>query len=434
MCNYRQYPSFISTRVINGLRRSGAQLMAAAAIATVLVTMTLAAQGQSFRVIYNFTGGQDGAYPSSGVTIDAADNIYGTAFGGGTGMGFGTVFSLSSNGSGWILRPLHDFTDGSDGAGPAGRIIIGPDGALYGSTAAGGGGPCVLTNGYHGCGTVYQLRPPARAPASVIYNWNSTVLYSFSGSNGSYPQGDLTFDSAGNIYGTTINGGTPGWGVIYKLTNNGGRWIQSVLYQALGDGDGEYPWGGVVFDHAGNLYGTFSQNGPNDYGSIFKLAPSGGGWTESTIHAFTFRGSDGATPQGGLVLDNAGNLWGTTVHDPTGGGTIFELTPSGGGWSYNFIYQLTGGIDLGPYDKLLMDSAGNFYGTTYGDGRYGYGSVFKLTRSGGGWTYSSLHDFTGGSDGGNPFCKLAFDSSGNLYGTAFGGGANGKGVIFQIVP
>lgn len=434
MFNHRVNTNSICSYAIGALRRTGATSIAVLTITAALVTMTVRAQGQSFQIIYNFTGGQDGAYPSTGLTIDAADNIYGTAFGGGTGNGYGTVFSLSNNGSGWILRPLHLFADGNDGAGPASRLAIGPDGALYGSTAAGGGGPCVLTNGYLGCGTVFQLRPPARAPASVLYNWTSNILFSFSGNNGSYPQGDLTFDSSGKIYGTTINGGSAGWGLIYSLTRSAGVWTENVLYQAQGAGDGEYPWGGVVFDQAGNLYGTFSQNGPHWYGAIFQLSPSGSGWTEHTIHGFTYQGNDGATPQGGLVRDGSGNLWGTTVHDASGGGTVFELTPSGGGWSYNFIYGLTGGIDLGPYDKLLMDSAGNLYGTTYGDGRYGYGSVFKLTRSGSSWIYASLHDFTGGSDGGNPLCSLAFDSGGNLYGTAFGGGANGKGVVFQIRP
>ena len=432
MFNFTEYPTSICSDVAKGLRRTGAGLIAVVAI--MVITMAVTAQGQSFQVIYNFTGGQDGAYPSSGLTIDPADNIYGTTFSGGTGVGYGTVFSLSNNGSSWILRPLHQFAGGTDGAGPAGRVVIGPDGALYGSTAAGGGGACVLMNGYHGCGTVYQLRPPARAPATVIYSWISNVLFSFSGSNGSYPQGDLTFDNSGNIYGTAINGGSAGWGLIYSLTRSNGRWTENTLYQAQGNGDGEYPWGGVVFDRSGNLYGTFSQNGPNNYGSVFKLSPSGSGWTESTIHGFTFHGGDGAIPQGGLILDGSGNLWGTTVHDSTGGGTVFELTPSGSNWTYNFIYELAGGIDLGPYDKLLMDSAGNLYGTTYGDGQYGYGSVFKLTRSGSGWSFASLHDFTGGGDGANPFCRLAVDSGGNLYGTTFGGGANGKGVIFQITP
>jgi uncharacterized repeat protein (TIGR03803 family) len=190
----------------------------------------------------------------------------------------------------------------------------------------------------------------------------------------------------------------------------------------------------VVFDGAGNLYGTFSQNGPSGFGAIYKLARSGSGWTESTVHAFTYHGNDGAAPQGGLILNASGDLYGTTVHDTTGGGSVFVLTPSGGSWSYDFIYSLSGGIDLGPYDKLVTDASGNLYGTTFGDGQYGLGSVFKLTRSSGGWTYRSLHDFTGGSDGANPMCALVFDSSGNLYGTASAGGTHHDGVIFKITP
>jgi uncharacterized repeat protein (TIGR03803 family) len=394
---------------------------------------TSPAWAQTYHVIYNFTGGPDGASPFTGLTIDAGGNIYGTAFSGGV-AGFGTVFSLNSSGSGWILSPLHSFAGGNDGAGPVGRLIVGPDGLVYGSTSAGGGNPCADYNGNQGCGTVYTLRPPPHAPASVMVNWASNVLYRFSGSDGAYPQGDLTFDQAGNIYGTTINGGSADWGVVYSLTRSGGGWTQSLLYQAGHDGDGQYPWGGIAFDSSGNLYGTFSQTGPGGYGSVYKLARSGSGWVETLIHSFTFHGNDGAAPQGGLISDAAGNLYGTTVHDATGGGTVFELTSSGGNWTYNFMYGLTGGIDLGPYDKLLMDASGNLYGTTFGDGQYGYGSVFKLTHSGGGWTYTSLHDFTGGSDGSNPMCRLVFDASGNLFGTASGGGAHQDGVIFQITP
>jgi uncharacterized repeat protein (TIGR03803 family) len=401
--------------------------------AVVWSSLAITAQAQTYHVIYNFTGGQDGASPFTGLTIDAYGNIYGTAFSGGEG-GFGTVFSLDNDGAGWMLSPLYSFAGGSDGEGPVARLIVGPDGLLYGSTSAGGGGPCADDNGNTGCGTVYELRPPPRAPASVIVNWASDVLFRFSGSNGAYPQGDLTFDQAGNIYGTTINGGSAGWGTVYSLTRSNGSWTQSVLYQVRNDGDGQYAWGGVTFDLSGNLYGVFSQGGPGGYGAVYKLARSGSGWAESTVHGFTFRGNDGASPEGGLVLDSAGNLYGTTVHDTTGGGTVFELTPSGGNWNFDFLYGLTGGIDLGPYDKLAMDAAGNLYGTTFGDGQYGYGSVFKLTRTHGGWTYSTLHSFAGGSDGSNPMCSLVFDASGNLYGTASGGGTNNDGVIFQITP
>jgi uncharacterized repeat protein (TIGR03803 family) len=325
------------------------------------------AQSQTYNVIHNFTGGEDGAYPYAGLTINAAGNMmYGTTFGGGAN-GYGTVFSLHNSGASWALRPLYPFAGGNDGEGPVARVMIGANGALYGSTSAGGGGPCQQSNGYLGCGTVFSLRPPARAPGSAIYNWISTVLYRFSGSDGQYPQGDLTFDLAGNIYGTTVGGGSADLGLIYSLAPSNGGWTQNILYQAQGNGDGEYAWGGVVFDQFGNLYGIFGQNGPYGYGAIYELTPSGSGWSESTIHGFTYHGNDGANPQGGLILDALGNLYGTTVHSPMGGGTVFEMVPLGGSWSYDFLYGFSGGIDLGPYDKLLMDVAGNLYGTTFGD-------------------------------------------------------------------
>jgi len=403
--------------------------------AAIVLTPGLAgtAHAQTYHVIYSFSGGQDGASPFTGLTIDPSGRLYGTAFGGGTSH-FGTAFELKRSGSGWTLDPLYNFAGGDDGEGPMSRVVRGPDGALYGTTSAGGGGACNTHNGDLGCGTIYKLTPPPMAPASVIVNWSSDVIYRFSGSDGAYPQGDLTFDTAGTIYGTTINGGSAGWGSIYSLAPDNGGWTQTLLYQPQGDGDGQYAWGGVVFDRSGNLYGVFSSNGPSAYGAIYKLAPSGAGWTESTVHAFTFRGNDGASPEGGLIADASGNLYGSTVHSATGGGTIFELVPSGGNWSFDFLLGLSGGIDLGPYDKLVMDSAGNLYGTTFGDGLYGLGSVFKLTHSSGGWSYTSLHDFAGGTDGANPMCSLVFDSAGNLYGTASGGGAHGKGIIFQVAP
>lgn len=397
-----------------------------------LGTWSQVSQAQTYHVIYNFTGGHDGAYPSTGLTIDGAGNIYGTAFGGGANH-YGTVFSLSNSGSGWTLAPLYAFAAGSDGAGPSARLVIGSDGSLYGSTGAGGGGPCLYSNNYHGCGTVYKLRPSVGNPANGIFSWTSTILFRFSNTNGAYPQGELTFDSAGNLYGTATNGGA-GYGVIYKLVHSGSSWTQDVLYEARANYEGAYPFGGVIFDNAGNLYGVFEQNLPYNYGAVYKLSPSGSGWTETLIHTFTFSGNNGGNPQGGLSFDNSGNLLGSTVHDLNGGGTVFELEPSGGGWSYNLIYGLTGGIGLGPYDKLTMDAAGNLYGTTYADGRYGFGSVFKLTHSHSGWTYTTLHDFTGGSDGSNPACRLVSDSHGNLYGTAIGGGAGHYGVVFQITP
>jgi len=413
-------------------RRQTSLLKVAFLLIVALGAMLQVCQAQTYHVIYTFTGGQDGAYPSTGLTIDNAGDIYGTAFGGGANH-YGTVFSLHESGGNWTLSPLYAFAAGNDGAGPSARLVIGTDGSLYGSTAAGGGGPCVLSNGYRGCGTVYKLRPPGRDPGTGIFSWSASLLYRFSNTNGSYPQGELAFDSAGDIYGTTANGGA-GFGLIYKLVYSGSSWTQSILYEPHPNHDGTYPLGGVIFDNSGNLYGIFSQDGLYGYGAVYELSPSGSGWAERVLHNFSFNGSDGAYPQGGLIFDNSGNLMGSAVHDPNGGGNVLELERSGGGWSYNEVYGLSGGIGLGPYDKLTMDSAGNLYGTTYGDGRYGYGSVFKLTHSRGGWTYTTLHDFAGGSDGSNPMCRLVFDSSGNLYGTAVGGGAHHDGIIFRITP
>jgi len=403
------------------------------AIVLAMLVMVAPALAQTYNVIYNFTGGNDGASPFAGLSIDAAGRLYGTAFAGGSGH-FGTVFELKRSGSGWTLDPLYTFSGGNDGEGPVSRVVRGLDGALYGATSAGGGGACNTHNGYLGCGTIYKLLPPATAPGSVIVNWSSATIYRFSGTDGAYPQGDLTFDAAGNMYGTTINGGSAGWGTIYKLVPHNGSWSHTMLYQAQGDGDGEYAWGGIVFDRSGNIYGVFSANGPDGYGAVYKLAPAGSGWNESTVHAFSYQGDDGANPQGGLIADSSGNLYGSTVHSRNGGGTVFELATSGGSWDMEFLAGLSGGIDLGPYDKLAMDAHGNLYGTTFAEGQYGLGSVFKLTPSSGGWSYSSLHDFAGGSDGANPMCSLVFDSEGNLYGTASGGGASGKGVVFQIRP
>jgi uncharacterized repeat protein (TIGR03803 family) len=414
-------------------KRAATAALVALALMVILPGLAPTAACQTFSVIHNFSGVADGAYPSTGLTMDAAGNLYGTAFSGGTAY-MGTVFSLSNNGGGWMFHPLYSFSGGQDGAGPLARLVIGPDQALYATTSAGGEGPCAGSNGYLGCGTVYRLRPPAFAPHSAIFSWDANILYRFSGSDGAYPQGDLIFDHAGNIYGTTVVGGSANLGETYRLTPSNGGWTESTLYSAQGNGDGKFPWGGVVLDSAGNLYGSFTENGPYGYGALYELSPSGSGWSERTIHGFPFHGNDGATPQGGFILDSAGHLYGTTVHNATGGGTVFEMVASGGTWSYNFLYGFNGGIDMGPYAKLLMDAAGNLYGTTFGDGQYGYGSVFKLTHSSGGWTYNSLHDFTGGNDGANPMCGLVMDSSGNLYGTASGGGTNRVGVVFRIAP
>jgi len=219
--------------------------------------------------------------------------------------------------------------------------------------------------------------------------------------------------------------------------------MENVLYTFSGGSDGSHPWAGVVFDSAGNLYGTTS-GGAAGYGTVYELSPNGGTWTLQTLH--TFEGAtDGASPYAGLIFDAAGNMYGATASMGTGsGGTVFKLSPSGGGWTFNTLYSFSGpagGLDPGPIGNLVFDQQGNLYGTTHLDGAFNFGSAFKLTNTANGWTYTSLHDFTAGTDGADPRSNLTFDSSGNMYGTASAGGTGNSqscdgacGVVFEITP
>ena len=386
------------------------------------------ASGQTYTVLHDFADGGDGGFPYTGLTIDTAGNFYGTTDIGGT-HGHGVIYRLKRGGAGWLLTPIYSFAGGRDGSGPQGRVTIARDGTLYGTTTAGG---------TRDRGTVFRLQPQAAAPRTALQDWTKTLVHDFNGIDGGLPQGDLMFDTAGNIYGTSLGGGDNNWGTIYKLSPSGGGWTESVLYSASEDHDGIQPLGGVVMDAAGNLYGTFSfSSGGN--GMVFKLSPSGSGWTLENLHNFGFDGDNGIQPQSGLIFDHAGNLFGTTFYGGTflPGGAVYELSPSGGSWSYNTIASLLDG-DGGPVDKLMMDSAGNLYGTALNAGAFGYGSIFKLTPSAGGWTYTSLHDFCAGgfpcADGEEPRSNVVMDAAGNLYGTASTGGANNQGVIWQIAP
>jgi uncharacterized repeat protein (TIGR03803 family) len=399
-------------------------------------------QAQTFTILHAFTAGADGAVPYAGLTMDKSGNLYGTAaFGGAADSG--TVFKLSHKGSGWVFTPLYSFQGGNDGVSPQARVIFGRDGTLYGTTFYGGGGGC----SWPGCGTVFNLRPPAHACKAVLCPWTKTMLYQFTGGiDGANPGlGDLIFDEAGNIYGTTIFGGSNDKGTVYELTPSNGGWTASVLYSFGGHSltPSSNPYGGMIFDTTGNLYGTTTHGGiqgpscpvSNDRGcgTVFKLTPSSGGWTETDLYDFT-GGSDGFLPTGGVIFDQTGNLYGTTpLGGSGGGGTVFMLTPDlNGGWTFSLLYSFS--VGYGSYASLTMDSLGNLYGTTYGDG-LGYGNVFKLTPSSGGWTETDLYDFTGGSrDGGNPYCAVTVDAQGNIYGTASSGGFYGYGVVWEITP
>jgi uncharacterized repeat protein (TIGR03803 family) len=382
-------------------------------------------------VLYNFTGGQDGAHPRAGVTMDAAGNLYGTAYAGGDltcypPHGCGTAYELKHKGSGFVFKPLYIFGVGAPGGMPAAPVVFGPGGALYSTTSYGG---------INGKGVVFKLRRRVRFPKL----WVENVLYAFKGGadgDGSNPIG-LVFDQAGNLYGTTSGGGTYGHGTVYELSSSGGTWTDNVLHVFGSGSDGSTPYRSVlVFDNVGNLYGTTSLGGANGYGTVFQLTPSGSGWTENVIYNFQGE-NDGGYPYSGLIFDQSVNIYGTATDFGTGGGgTIFELSPSGGGWTYSVLYSIPGptGYSCGPAWALVMDAAGNLYDTTQCDGANTLGNVFKLTNTGGIWTYASLHDFTGGDDGGFPASSVILDTSGNLYGTAGYGGTNGQGVVWEITP
>ncbi len=402
--------------------------LALAKLSLALLLLALAlfctpAAAQTYSVLHNFTGGNDGAYPQAGVTLDRAGNLYGTASMGGDNQfacpqGCGTVFKLSRSGQGWLLNPLYIFAGTPDGSEPRASVAIATDGSLYSTTASGG------TAGY---GVAFQLQPSAAACKSALCPWTETVLHSFDGNgDGRFPVGTLTFDASGNLYGVTEGGGQSG-GVVYQLQRGMG-WPESVLFDGL-----DLSNAGVIFDRAGNLYGTTISGGANNKGSVFELEKSGGNWTLTTLYSFS--GSDGAEPMGGLVMDAAGNLYGTTSTGGVGnGGTVFELSPQGGGWSLSTLYAFAAHSGQ-PLAGLAMDVAGNLYGTTNDR----TGSVFELSPSAGGWTFTTLHSFSGGDGGENPsFAGVTVDANGNVYGTTAGGGSGscpgGCGVVFEIAP
>ncbi len=383
-----------------------------------LAVLSNIAQAQTLSVLYNFTGGNDGALPEGGLTMDRAGHFYGTTTYDGAG-GYGTVFRLSRAGSGWVSTPLYSFNS-VDGR-PNGGVVFGPDGSLYGTSSGGDG-------------RIYRLQPPPAACHSVICPWTETVLYTFNAADGEGPNGPLVFDQAGNIYGTTFGGGQAG-GVVFELTPSNGGWTETVLWY-FGVPTGYLPGSGVIFDSSGNLYGTTSDGGASGGGAVYQLSPSGSGWTENVL---TYISDSRAV--GGVVMDGQGNLFGVTCcgrsYDRPG--VVFELTPSNGSWTFNVLYAFDSS-GYGPEWSPTLDAAGNVYDTSIGTGLFSEGEVFKLTPSNGGWTYTSVS--FDGSNGKDPYGSVILDAAGNIYGTANGGGnglcnidgSMGCGVVWEIAP
>ena len=369
-----------------------------------------------YRILHNFTGGLDGGAPGYTLATDAAGNFIGTAnFG---GNGYGIIFSLARKHGNWDLRVLYDFRskDGQPGWG----VTVSPTGSFYvnASYAEVLGGAC---------GSALELQhSPAHKPA----RWSKTLLRTYVKSEEGCPTGNLIGDAVGNLYGVTQNGGANGWGSIFELSPSDSGWTETILYSFQGASDGGAPYSGMVFDAQGNLYGTATASSGVNSGTVFEFSPSQSGWIYNVLYTFT-GGQDGGQPVAGLVFDGAGNLYGATASwGANGGGTIFELSPAGGLWTFKVLHSLSGSD--GPVASLTLDSAGALYGTNFMDGAYGYGSVFKLSPGADKWRYSDLHDFTGGTDGGYPGGGVVLGANGDLYGTAVLGGSDGFGVVYEV--
>lgn len=397
-----------------------------------VLAMALAAQAQSFQVLHNFTGGADGTDPYGGLTIDRTGRLYGTTIGPDRCyVGCGTVYSFTRHGSGWLLTPLYAFQNPNEGNFPTAPVTIAADGSLYGTTTQGGGsGNCS-----NGCGTVYRLQPPAEICRSVSCPWTETILYAFQGGEGLAFPGGVVFDHAGNIFGAAASGPFTGGelgGGLYELTQTQGHWSYQTLYEFPGSPYGCTPEGFVLLDQADNIYGTTYQCGAYGNGTVYEISPSGSGWSPSFNYSFA-QPPDGIEPVTGLTSDAAGNLYGTTLYGGANGfGEVFELSPANGSYTYSVLYDSFSG-GAGPASSLVMDAAGNLYGAQIFGGANNQGMIFKLTPGNNGWTITDLHDFSG-EDGKNPSGSMVFDSNGNFYGTTENGGMYGDGVLWEITP
>lgn len=457
--------------------RTTRNVVAAVAVTLVMTVFSMAQYSET--PIYTFTGGSDGAIGGRQLVSDSAGNLYGTTISGGnkstscavqTGVpGCGVVFKLTPTGK---YTVLHTFTGGEDGAFPYAGVTLDSAGNLYGTTFAGGDKKPKVCHYLNlggmpaGCGVVFKLTPAAHGP------WKETVLYTFTGGkDGAGPFASVIFDSGGNLYGAGGYGGDKptacepyGCGVVFKLTPTAnGPWTEKVLYRFDGVRTGLLPVG-VTFGSGGNLYGITYVGGDKSAGCVagyvgcgvvFKLKPTAHGlWKETVLHAFT-DGKDGGVPQGTPIVDQKDNVYGTTV---TGGdygpGVVYELTPRANGtWEEKVLHTFTGRSDGGnDQNPVVLDSTGNLYGTTDngGDpscnGGSGCGVVFKLTpTTKGPWTETVLYPFTQGTDGDFPHSNLLFDSTGDIFGMTTGGGDGsecltnkwgiyGCGVVFKLTP
>ncbi|MGA8765098.1 MAG: choice-of-anchor tandem repeat GloVer-containing protein [Candidatus Sulfotelmatobacter sp.] len=416
-------------------RKVSMSLRGALAVLAAALSLAAVAECQE-KVLYSFSDPGGAVAPASNLISDAAGNLYGTTFYGGA-FGMGMVFELSPQAGGWTLIMLHSFNiDGVDGFFPTAGVIFDASGNLFGTTQFGGTGTCGVGLA---CGTVFELTPAGDG------SWTEKVLHSFIGADGYQVHAGVILDGAGNLYGTTANGGSFSQGTIFELSpHSNGKWALRVLHNFTGSSDGGVPFGGVVLDAVGNLYGMTSAGGGSTpqckygCGVVFQLNPAQAGpHNGSVLHYFSRTTGDGRYPYAGLIVDAAGNLYGTTsAGGATNSGIVFELTPTGSGqWQETVLHDFdaTSGDGVNPGGDLIFDASGNLYGVTLTGGSDAQGTAFELTPNGSAWTETILCSFTNqGSDGYNPAATLLLDSSGNLYGTTGRGGTADEGAVFEI--
>ncbi len=414
-----------------------ARMFVVAALAVPAPNNALAA---SYKVLHSFNSGNFS--PTSGLVTDSRGNAYGTTYPyNGDLTNSGTVYEISpTTGYHLLFRFSHK---GATGWYPQGNLVLDSVGNLYGTTIYGGvsQSACATT----GCGVVFKLSPSSNGDQwteTVLYNFCSAANCA-DGANPQAgvifdSAGNLygTTKTGGNL-GCQDAG--PGCGTVFELEPSQSGWTESVLYAFTAtSSDGTWPLGNLVFDGVGNLYGTVQPPGPQKGGSVFELSPFGGNWMFSVVYAFDgLSGSkDGSDPVAGLIFDAAGNLYGTTFAGGKFGlGTAFELTPNGGrSWVETILHNFAGGSDGSePESSLVIDSAGSLYGTTLlGGAAPGLGTVFKLARSGGHWTESLFRFPQNGDLGYEPASPVTLDPDDNVYGTTVAGGRNNDGVVFRI--
>ena len=400
-------------------------------ILDVALSDVVSVAGFTERVLYGFQGNADGSAPAAGLVMDAGGNLYGTTSDVGASGVYGTVFRLAPDGSGGYTETvLHRFAAGpGDGANPIAGLVLDAQGNLFGTTSSGGSADA---------GTVFELTPDGSG------GYAERVLYTFTdGADGGLPSAGLALDGHGNLFGTTRFGGSAGLGTVFELTPAGsGAYTQTVLHSFPSVPDGEAPVSSLILDANGNLYGTTPLAGSAYAGTVFELSPTGsGGYTERILYNFT-GGSDGGAPGGGLVLDVNGNLYATASGGgKVNAGVVFRLAPNGtGGYAESVLYSFgTGAFEDGihPGAALILDAGGTLYGTAAAGGTDSRGTVFKLTPNGSaGYAESVLYNFPGSPDGNEPESALLMDPAGNLYGTTLTGGpayqGSSYGAVFQI--